>query len=768
MKTTGCFRSFALLVLVLSPPTSLPASPLADSLYCGLEFDPEQLSAYGAAKRLGDLDVDDPPTVQLFYSLPEGRPFRPEVVQKLKDQILRVQGWFGEQMEAHGFGNITFRLETDDQGEPLVRGVPGTTVSQPGSSVSISVTVVDNGSTLIGNVWGVASWSSKHAGWVQVPSEFAWDTLAHELGHAFGMGHDFRDDTYIMSYGLDDRGVLSACSARFLAVNPHFNPDVGVEWAEAPVIELLSAPGYPEGSESVPIRLGLSDAHGLHLLRMRVLSRETHDARIGGGRELKLCRGFSGEEEAEVEIEYDGVVPSGAAWGFSDLSDPKVHPVSLTVIDRDGNRAGIGFDLWEVSRQHQATFELAEEVHSVAFVPGGTTLASGSGEGIELWDLETQAVTTTPLSGGATAVALSPDGATLASGSGREIQLLDMARGQVVATLSGHTHPIRSLAFSPDGTILASGAADAIRLWDLAARTSTASLPAGAASVAFSPDGATLASGSGEGVQLWDVATQTEVPTYRHSGAGGGQAVNTVAFSPDGTLVASGGDDTTVRLWNAASGAEVAVLEGHDRPVRAVAFSTDGTLLASGADLGVSLWDPVTKGRLAALQGYGRGINTLAFSADRTTLASGTGDGKVGLWDVSEWLQPRPRTLMEISGDDQRGTAGSALANPYVVEVRDQYDSLLQGLEVTFAVTEGDGTLSERYTLEKVTTGADGRAEALLTLGPDPGTNTVEVSIPGVELVTFSAVGVGTPSTPVMEDEFQRWHLPDGAIARLG
>ena len=498
---------------------------------------------------------------------------------------------------------------------------------------------------------------------------------------------------------------------------------------------------------------------------MRVPSRETHDARIGGGWELKLCRGFSGEEEAEVEIEYDGVVPSGAAWGFSDLSDPKVHPISITVIDRDGNRAGIRFDLWEVSRQHQATFELAEEVHSVAFVPGGTRLASGSGEGIELWDLETQAVTTTSLSGGATAVALSHDGATLASGSGREIQLLDMASGMVVATLSGHTQPIRSLAFSPDGTILASGAADAIRLWDLAARTNTATLPAGAASVAFSPDGATLASGSEEGARLWDVARQREVATYRHSG---GRRVNAVAFSPDGTLVASGGDDAAVRLWNAASGEEVAVLEGHDRPVRAVAFSTDGTLLASGADLGVSLWDPVTKGRLAALQGYGRGINTLAFSPDRTTLAAGTGDGKVGLWDVSEWLQPRPRTLMGISGDDQRGTAGSALANPCVVEVRDQYDSPLQGVEVTFAVTEGDGTLSERYTLEKVTTGADGRAEALLTLGPDPGTNTVEVSIPGVELVTFSAVGVGTPSIPLMEDEFQRWHLPDGSIARLG
>ncbi len=775
---------FIFLGLILSSSAFLHASPPADSLHFCLPFEYEQWERKRpAGKRLADLNTGEPRTVRLFYFLPNDRPFRTDVVQRIKDEIRNIQVWFGEQIQAHGYGYKTFRFETDDQGEPLVHRVDG---QHPDShyldnswdlapeveqvfdlSKSIAVFVIDNSNNRINRTAaGQARSGSKQSGALLVPEEFSWQTLAHELAHSFGMGHDFRDDTFILSYGFDERRVLSACAARFLAVHPYFNSDVGVEWAEAPAIELLSEHGYPEGSENVPIRLRLSDAHGLYLLRLRVPTRETHNpSYLVGGWELKLCREMTGEEKVEIEIDYDGVIPSGSDWGFSDLSDPKVHPISLIVIDRDGNRAGISFDLWEVSRQHQTTFELAEEVHSVAFVPGGTTLASGSGEGVELWDLETRTGTTTSLSGGAGAMALSPDGATLASGSGAEVQLLDMASGQVIATFSGHTDPIRSLAFSPDGAMLASGAADAIRLWDLAARTSTAILPVGAASVAFSPNGATLASGSFDGIRLWDLETQREVAAYWH---GGGRGVNTVAFSPDGTLVASGEDDTTVLLWNVETGEDVAVLEGHDRPVRAVAFSTDGTLLASGADLEVSLWDPVTKGRIAALQGEGRGINTLAFSSDGTTLAAGTGDGRIGLWDVSEWLQPRPRTLMEISGDDQRSTTGSALANPYVVEVRDQYDSPLQGVEVTFAVTEGDGTLNERFTVEKVTTGADGRAEALLTLGPDPGTNTVEVTIPGVELVTFSAVGVGTPSIPLMEDEFQRWHLPDGSIARLG
>ena len=35
-------------------------------------------------------------------------------------------------------------------------------------------------------------------------------------------------------------------------------------------------------------------------------------------------------------------------------------------------------------------------------------------------------------------------------------------------------------------------------------------------------------------------------------------------------------------------------------------------------------------------------------------------------------------------------------------------------------------------------------------------------------MVTFNAVGVGAPITPIRGGNYQGWHLPDGAIARLG
>ncbi|KAL4887988.1 hypothetical protein BDV59DRAFT_196838 [Aspergillus ambiguus] len=57
-----------------------------------------------------------------------------------------------------------------------------------------------------------------------------------------------------------------------------------------------------------------------------------------------------------------------------------------------------------------------------------------------------------------------------------------------------------------------------------------------------------------------------------------------VAFSPDGRLLASGSyDETTVRLWDPATGALQQTLEGHTGRVYSAAFSPDGRLLASGS-----------------------------------------------------------------------------------------------------------------------------------------------------------------------------------------
>ena len=98
---------------------------------------------------------------------------------------------------------------------------------------------------------------------------------------------------------------------------------------------------------------------------------------------------------------------------------------------------------------------------------------------------------------------------------------------------------------------------------------------------------------------------------------------------------------------------------------------------------------------------------------------------------------PMPTALSIISGDNQNGLTGETLADPFVVEVRDQNGDPLEGVTVTFTVSAGGGSLSDT----SVDTDANGLAQTALTLGNDPGTNAVEASVEEItETATFKAV----------------------------
>ena len=106
-----------------------------------------------------------------------------------------------------------------------------------------------------------------------------------------------------------------------------------------------------------------------------------------------------------------------------------------------------------------------------------------------------------------------------------------------------------------------------------------------------------------------------------------------------------------------------------------------------------------------------------------------------------------PTTPQIISGDAQSDTVGMALAQPFIVEVRDENDAVFEGVPVVFTVTAGGGTVQPEIAM----TDADGLAQSTLTLGSDPGTNTVEASVEGIsQMVVFSAEATPPPPAPTV------------------
>ena len=610
-----------------------------------------------------NLNVGEPRTLRLIYLLPNDRPYRAEAVQRMKDEIIKVQTFFAEQMGMHGYGEVPFRIETDSQGKPMVHRVDG---GHPSSYylATTSTDEIERAFNLNANIYhiildagyfrGHGGRLGKNAGFSVLPDGLGWDTTAHELGHAFGLRHDFRDGTYIMSYGSGPYR-LSACHAEFLSVHPYFNPDTPTEEGEPPTIELISPRTYPAESQSVPVQLKVSDLEGLHQVRF-------------SGVGLHTCRGLASARDALVEFEYDGGfgLDDNDTMVYTSLSDSAAHPIYVDAVDTEGNVSYTFFYLVEISPSHIATLEgHTDRVRSVSFSLDGT-LATGSGDGtIRLWDVAArQNITTLRHGDRVLSVSFSPDG-TLASGSeDGTVKLWDVVTQQDIATLEGHAYTVWSVSFSRDGSTLATGSGDGtVKLWDVAARQNITTLRHGGwvLSVSFSPDG-TLASGWADGtVKLWDVAARQNITTLE----GHGNWVQSVSFSRDGSTLATGSGDGTVKLWDVAARQNITTLM-HGGTVSSVSFSHDATTLASGGwDGTVKLWDVATGANFATLPHTSR-VHSVAFSPGGTTLASGTEDRTVELWDMSGLMEVRLEAVAEIDLPDPnlRAAIATTLGKP--------------------------------------------------------------------------------------------------------
>lgn len=320
---------------------------------------------------------------------------------------------------------------------------------------------------------------------------------------------------------------------------------------------------------------------------------------------------------------------------------------------RDDLRGFEWYYLWRLCQRtvttRSATFP--KKVNAVAYSPDGRTLAVECFGSITLCNANTLEKVATFPAGSSTwyaQVTFSPDGTTLAfpneDRTGVTVRDLKTHRERQFV---GHKKAVRSIAFTPDGRLLVSGSWDGkVVVWDLISDLPlmTYELSDEVWAVAVSPDGQVIAAGTADSrVTLSEISSGAIVRDFFVSdtkslprGAREACQVWAVAFSPDGRSLAAGCGDSTVRVWDLATGRQRALL-GHVDQVRTICFSPDGRSLASGSrDGSIRIWDLPSCLVRETLRGHATAVHGLAYSPDGQTLASGSPDYRVRLWDMQK------------------------------------------------------------------------------------------------------------------------------------
>ena len=807
-----------------------------------------------------NLNVGEPRTVRMIYFLPSDRSPQQNIDTKLDTLIRDVQQFYADEMERHGFKGKTFTFETDATGKAMVHHVDGqftdsyyrqNTFRKVWEEIreqfytprNIYLIAIDIGNERVGRgyneVCGVGDSHEASGGHVLIPASgdcFNFKTAAHELGHTFGLQHDFRSDTYIMSFGRDPN-KLSECAAEWLDVHRYFNMGQSQTHFDNPTtIQML--PPLASSPYAIRFRFEVTDPDGVH--QVQLLTPATIRNQGPGQSKLLSCKRLNGETDT-IEIELitnqltvnsehfrDGVseaVPLSVevilrvidVYGNVTL---QTYPIDITTILLTGTvstpytNQAINIsepvpppstirEAFELSLFYQQWVDVegfpvlaSEKVNPYALKEAAWLIWQMIGHRPEILHVLVQKRVRFVVIGHTEITTDIPE----YSDQGPDF-LAYRFRGLGGGGLSGHiavSSSEENLLHYPGGgshSIMIHEWAHAIHRFGLNTVDPTfdnrLQIVYDAAMEKGLWQGTYASSDRGEywavGTRAWFYPnvgdssynygnTRQALKEYDPAlaallaevyGDSGWRYTSPAArihlphlqgFNPQDSPTFQGWPELEavyqqLRNPNSDGGGRWVDLGPYDPsllpslsesrtagPRTTVAFVnlTRSYVLVYpvGYDGTPELWTQLPPGFVRVTPGTTNEI-WLIKDLDGRNLAVFQAVEKTGRILIDETLNLITPGLSKISGDNQTSVSGAALSNPFVIEVRDENGSALEGISITFTVTAGNGTLS----VTRTTTDKNGAAQSTLTLGQNPGTNVVSVSAAGIEgMVTFTAM----------------------------